>query len=263
MGKHNSSVTRVVPVFARLWRRDPTGAQWLDQLLRLPVGLSRSVAIPSGLRLVEAHPETWGDQEVSLPAPRELLLHLVRTVTPARVEAVGVRSGADAKRLGMAAGDEQLLQEALVTLRSGHRGRSWCVLEGPSRPDALLETNTHLICVEGKRTERACTTKTTWMPVRSRLLRHMDAAMDCFPGKTILGMLVVEGDGGSEAIVPSQWWIEQLQLQTSSDMVTASLPHRNAAQQHSLAAGIMGVTTWQAICSTFDLGWPPNGSQPL
>jgi len=131
------------------------------------------------------------------------------------------------------------------------------VLEGESRPDALLETDTYVICIEGKRTEAVCTTHTTWMRTRSQLVRHMDAAIEAFPGKRVLGMLIVEGDGDATATTPSAHWQTECAAQTESTMLLDSLPHRNAIQREQIARGIVGVTTWQAVCQRFRLPWPP------
>jgi hypothetical protein len=161
------------------------------------------------------------------------------------------------RREALARKDSATIAEALRCLRNGSRGRKWYVLEGDSRPDATLVMEDAVLVVEGKRTERSCTSTTTWMGARSQLLRHMDAAMEHFPGKRILGILLVEGDGGSEARMPSPHWAAESKAQYEPTMLASSLPHRSPGERSALAAGLLGVATWQAVCAQNCIPWPP------
>jgi hypothetical protein len=71
--------------------------------------------------------------------------------------------------------------------------------------------------------------------------------MEKYPGKRILGLLIVEGD--SQGAV-SPHWVNQCTAQYEQEMLNGSLPHRSVAERDILAAGILGVTTWQALCAT-------------
>ena len=132
------------------------------------------------------------------------------------------------------------------------------MLEGHSSPDATLEMTDAVLVIEGKRTQRSCTSKTKWMGARSQLVRHMDAALDHFPGKQMFGLLLIEGDGGSDAVMPSQYWKEQSDAQHSISLLTASLPHRTRIDRECIKQGILGVATWQAVCDQNGLYWPPG-----
>jgi hypothetical protein len=258
MGVRNSSNTRVVPIFDALFGADATGASWLGGLLQLG-SRSRAASVDlSTCRLIEGHRRTWGVDELALPAPLGLLEHLVQNITAQQVAASGDSGLVLAKRQALANGDSETVEEALILLRSGRRGRRWFVLEGPSRPDATLEMPTAVVVIEGKRTERACTSTTKWMSQRSQLLRHMDAAAEFFPGKRILGLLLVEGDGSGDTVHPSDYWRLQSEAQCSEGMLAASLPHRTGDQRAGLAQGILGVATWQAVCSRYRIPWPPS-----
>jgi hypothetical protein len=114
-----------------------------------------------------------------------------------------------------------------------------------------------VLMIEGKRTERSCTSVTTWMGMRSQLVRHMDAAMERFPGKRVLGLLLVEGEGGPEAIMPSAHWIAESNAQHDFAMLASSLPHRSPIDRSQIASGILGVATWQAVCKQNSIPWPP------
>jgi len=256
MGKYDSSATRVAPVFDALVSRDATGASWLDALLRLANRPESCVLIPANARLVSGHGRRWGTDERKLSAPEGLLEYLARNIDPTRVQQRTGGADAHKKRMELAQKRPDAVADAVRALRAGRRGRQWFVLEGPSRPDALLEADDFVVCVEGKRTERICTTKTTWMPIRSQLLRHMDAAVDAFPTKSVFGLLIVEGHE-PDPLVPSPHWISQCAEQNAPKMVTGSLPHRSVAECSKIAHGVLGVVTWQAVCDRFGILWPP------
>ena len=255
MGARNSSKTRVVPIFDALFLSDATGATWLGALIQLGSRFPATSFDTTTCRLVEHHPRTWGTDELALPAPLGLLEYLVRHVTIQQVAASGDSGAVLAQRQALANRDWGTTEAALSQLREGRRGRKWFVLEGPSRPDATLEMPTAVVVIEGKRTERGCTSTTKWMSHRSQLVRHMDAAMEFFPGKRILGLLLVEG-GDPDNSVPSAYWRRECESQCSEAMLAASLPHRTPEQRAQLAQGILGVATWQAVCSRNRISWP-------
>lgn len=263
MGDQNSSKTRVVPIFERLFLLDSLGVSWLPGLLRL--GSRSSDVLPkfTAPRLIENHDRTWGDAELSLPAPLGLLEYLVQNITELQVAHSGDTGITLEKRQALARHHSPTIEEALNKLRAGRRGRKWYVLEGPSSPDATLEMPEAVLIIEGKRTERSCTSATKWMSQRSQLLRHMDAAFEYFQEKIVLGLLLVEGDGGADAVTPSQFWCNQSIAQYSSEMLAASLPHRSQNERDRLSRGILGVSTWQAVCMQNGIPWPPEGDIKL
>jgi len=253
----NSSRTRVAPVLDQLYDRDPSGAEWLDRLIALGSRAEVVRTVPKGQRLVPNHGRRWGDSESCLPAPLGLLEYLVQHLDPARVAASGDTGETLAKRTALANRDPAVIAEALAALRSGKRGRKWFVLEGESQPDAVLETEQIVLCVEGKRTESHGTTITKWMPRRSQLVRHMDAALafDRFRNKRVLGLLIAEGEGGADAVTPSTHWLEQSAEQYEESMLADSLPHRPIEERERIANGMLGVTTWQAVCKATGIDW--------
>lgn len=192
--------------------------------------------------------ECWRPPSRPLAGFSNLVQHLDETLIPP-----GDRTAAAARRRLLARKDAQTIAKALHLLKSSSSpGKAWYILEGPSRPDALLETRDSVICVEGKRTERACTVATQWMRNRSQLLRHMDAAAEKFRGKRVYGLLIVEG---IESDQPSEYWHSECDRQTAEEMVIASLPHRTPSERSQLAAGVLGVTTWQAVCRATAIDW--------
>lgn len=258
MGDKDSSLTRVVPVFDQLVELDPTGAAWLHQLLRLG---SRSAAaeIPDDLALAgKKLPRRWGKNEIRLPAPKGLLKKLVYHIKEKDVLASGDTGEAYRRRLLMARKDIDTMEKALEAINKGERGRKWFILEGESAPDAYIETDQIVLVVEGKRTESSTTTKTKWMPKRSQLIRHMDAAWaKTGERKQVFGLLLVEGESPDPSMVPDRWVQADLE-QTEDEMLKASLPHRTPRQREQFRAGVLGTATWQRVCDDFGLPWPPD-----
>jgi len=80
MGKHDSTKTRVVPIFDHLYRKDRSGQSWIRKLISLPVG-GQSVLLPVNcdLTIQEAG---WGDKEKGLDPPVALLSWLIRHPRP-------------------------------------------------------------------------------------------------------------------------------------------------------------------------------------
>ena len=89
------------------------------------------------------------------------------------------------------------------------------------------------------------------------MLRHMDAAYKQARNKKVLGMMIVEGSGGAEAVTPNEYWPKEAEAQVKPGMIDASLPHRIPAEHMKIAEGFLGVTTWQRVCLEFSLLWPP------
>ena len=255
MGSLDSTETRVTPVFDRLLHCDPTGSVWLDRLIRLGSRASEIDLPSSAGELKPCHPPTWGENERSLSPPLGLLEWLVRHVKEKDVKA-NTSEETRQKRLALAHGDPDVLQEALTRLRAGERGKAWFVLEGPSRPDAFLETDSLVVVLEGKRTEQSTTRKTTFMKKRDQLIRHMDAAWEVADGRRVLGLLLVEGENPNPMLVPKRW-------STTSDeqihpaCLVHNLPHRTAEERDVIAGDVLGAATWQRICEEFSIEWPP------
>jgi hypothetical protein len=256
MGERDSSKTRVTPVFNRLWDMDPSGVSWLVPLLALGSYSSQRLNFDPG-QLTSPQPKCWGDKERRLNPPKDLLDWLVNNASRPRSDTLWGGSESRKKREKLVERDPATIAEALRLLKTRTRPGVWYVLEGNSAPDVYLETATAVIVIEGKRTEREATSVTTWMPQRSQMLRHMDAAYEIRGAKRVFGLMIVEGNGGSDAVTVSDHWAKQAQQQILEQTLTDSLPHRNLEEQKQIAAGLLGVTTWQRVCAKFAIGWPP------
>lgn len=260
MGKLNSSKARVAPVFDMLRGQDPTGATWLPVLLEL--GSRRGACRPPTFSTLGTdHPAWWGKNERRLRPPASLLKWLVLNLHTLRDHPIGDSDwGSDevkAKRQLLVAGDPDTVAEALDLLESTPRARAWYVMEGASAPDVMLEADTFVLVIEGKRTETGATTATTWMPRRSQILRHMDSAYEVAGGRVVLGLMIVE-ECDDVTFRPTQRWLDEAAKQVSDDLIEASLPHRSGAVRQQLVDGFLGVTTWRAVAERCGLPWPPE-----
>lgn len=130
--------------------------------------------------------------------------------------------------------------------------RAWYVLEGCTGPDVYLETESVVIVIEGKRTERAPTTYTTWMVVRHQMLRHLDCVWE-HRGRDLFGFFIVEGRGGvTDLAVPASWQ-SAIEGTVKTEVLEESLLHRSEAERDAIARGFLGATTWQRVCREFDI----------
>ena len=240
-GKHDSSKTRVAPVFDQLAsRRD----DWVRALLSLAQhGSVADVPPDMDLRFVRGF---WGPHERGLAPPVSLLSWLIRNLTPP----VGPAT-INAERKRLLNHDPETVERALCFLKSQNADRGWWMFEGATYPDALIETPAALLVVEGKRTESGPTTCTTWMPNRHQIWRHMDAAWEVRGHRAVYGLFLVSADAGTSD-VPQSW--QRAAAETLGPRALAgSFPHRGQDERDALARGFLGVATWQAVCDRFGL----------
>ncbi|MBW2316632.1 MAG: hypothetical protein JRH10_20915 [Deltaproteobacteria bacterium] len=250
---HDSTKTRVAPVFDALRKQDRTGEKWLSLLLSLPrAGKPIDAALAGATGAVGAIDEARWDslknrkrREKRLAPPASLLSWLVRHLGEAHPDDIEGKDAKAGRRRALQAGDPATVAKALAKLSSDPRTRAWYVLEGQSCPDVFLSTPDALVVIEGKRTEAGPTKGTTWLPGRHRILRHMDAAYEIAGRRPVLGFFIVEGESESE--FPSDW-LEAAHETLSPEAIEHSLPHRPPAEREAIARGFLGVTTWQEVC---------------
>ena len=194
-------------------------------------------------------------KEIRLDPPRALLRYLVEHPAPSIVE--GQMSEATrAKRRALLAGDQGVTREALALLeQTPLRSKVWYVLEGQTQPDAYLETDECIVVVEGKRTEPEPTTHTMAMSGRHQMLRHLDCAWQTRGEKSVWGLFAVSGGAGPDDVSVPDEWTKAATATVGSAALASSLPHRSDAERFAIASCFLGVTTWQAIRSEFELDW--------
>jgi hypothetical protein len=247
---NDSSRTRVAPFFDAL-------ASWPKRLLDL--------AAPDGsthpwkdqdLTPLKYH---WGDKakgrkEYALKPPVALLSELIHNP---RLPEGGMPAASDATvraRQRLLDGDPVARKEALEGLATGRFGGKWFAFEGSSFPDAFIETPDALIVVEGKYTESGATTKTTWMPERLQMLRHLDGAWEIRGGRSVYGIFIVDGDASRDPLAVPEKWRMAFNDSATPGVLKASLPHRKTVNERALIGQcLVGITTWQAIQADFNL----------
>lgn len=256
MGRYDSSLTRVQPVFKALYERDASGKTWLRQLLGLCwLGLgSEPAPIPKTLDRLVAPPQFELPVDPSRSYLRWLIEHPENLSSPR--EAVWRTWGerTQKRRRALLDGDTVVQAEALAKLeKQALPDRAWWRFEGVTRVDCALLTQSTAIFVEGKRTERGPSKKVAWYPVRNQVLRVLDCAA-AFARKTerpyFFVVLVVE-KGLVESDPDRQAAVEAV---TSPRTVQESLPHLTDEERAELLAHYLGTTTWQDIVETFELG---------
>jgi hypothetical protein len=244
-GKFDSSKTRVRPVFDALWKG---GRDWLPQLLALPAGGCPGGAVVAGdLALVDGH---WEPKEKCLKPPVSLLSWLIRNIR--------LRDGMSFEndlRQPLAEGDPGTIAESLHLLRTVDSSRGWYVFEGPTCPDVYLVARDAPVVVEGKRTESATTTDTTWLGGRHQIWRHLDAAWEVRGRRAVCGLFIVEGDATTmDGSVPEHWRTAAEQC-LAPDALRTSFPHRSADEAAAISRCYLGITTRRQVCERFHIDW--------
>jgi len=249
MGRKNSSMTRVVPVFDRLYKEDGNGESWLRKLLSLPIGgHSPCLAPGTGFSIEDVG---WGSREKRLAPPVSLLSWLIRNPRQPVYGNLSSDPNKARKRQEWIEGSGDRILEGLSLLRANPDGEDWHIFEGKTQPDVYIQTPDLLTVIEGKRTEKKPTTSTKWMVGRHQMLRHLDCAWEIAARRKLLGFFIVEGVGSTPE-VPDRW-VEYAGHAVCSEAKRSSLPHRGPEEQAAIVSCFAGVTTWQRVCAEFDI----------
>lgn len=241
-GLKDSSRTRVAPVFDQLCQLD---GDWVRTLLSIAKGghPSASAGPELDLTYIRGH---WAPKELSLRPPVSLLSWLIRNASR-----LDLSESESAERKLLHEGDPATILKALRLLRTEKANRGWYVFEGPTYPDAVLETPDALIVIEGKRTERGATTKTTWLPGRHQIWRHIDAAWEIKGRRVVYGLFVAESDG--DAV--TEEWLTFANDSIQAGVLETSFPHRGQKEREEISKSFLGAVTWRGICSQFSLSY--------
>jgi hypothetical protein len=137
------------------------------------------------------------------------------------------------KRTSLIAGDLDVRKAALEELnRVGPEGsqRKWWAFEGFTSVDCCLKTESLLLLIEGKRTDRIADS-TDWFP-RNQVIRNLEVAQAPVSGRKNFAVLVCT-ETPIEELVDEAW--------------TKSLPHLSPAEIEQLKLHYLGYCTWSAI----------------
>jgi len=250
MGKHDSSKTRVVPIFDQLYRRDEKGS-WLRELVSLPV--AGNPVFCSADCDFTIQDKGWGKHENKLDPPVALLSWLIRHLEPLLTGKLSEDYRKAQKPSELLEGSDKARLEALALLRNNPLGEKWHIFEGPTQPDVFIQTPDFIIVIEGKRTELTPTISTKWMLGRHQMIRHIDCAWEIAGKRKIVGFFIVEGNG-ADGDVPKNW-VQYAEQTMASGAIASSLPHRGPEEQRGIVSCFAGVTTWQRVCKMFNIDW--------
>ena len=254
----NSSITRVRPVFRKLFGEDSTGTSWLPQILRLSKPSTVSGAMlsqPGSMLPAVAGKRPYADPiqgaiglercfEFSV-APgksflRWLLAHPDRLTWPeSHGRRVTYSATTQARREALVGlkGDSARSEAQASALRSLNRSgpekssRRWWAFEGFTEVDCCLETDKIVLVIEGKRTE-GLSESTAWYSGRNQLHRNLEAARDLAAGREF-GVFVVGEEEIPEAALGDS---------------KAGLPHLTTDERAELMRHYLGSLTWRHVC---------------
>jgi hypothetical protein len=241
VGLHDSSKTRVQPIFKELHALDPSGTSWLPMLLRFG-GRGAPPADVGTLQSVEF--------EYSAAPPSSFLRWLVEHPSDLQQPTYAMSAAAREKREKVLGGDPTTIAEAIDAIDSGisHRGKWWC-FEGTTMVDCALFTEGCIVFVEGKRTEAGASRAVSWYASRNQMLRNLDCAraLATSDGRAYCTLLVIEQGEASDARLAAAHNV------VDPDIVEKSLPHLSPAERSEALDHYLGFTTWQEIARSFEL----------
>jgi hypothetical protein len=248
-GPRDTSLTRVRPFFEALFARDPSGRSWLSALFAAaPHGreaLGELVEQPgylSTLLAVRAMSGRLAAFEYPVAARRELLTWYVDHPEQLRWPAhVDLSPGSARLRHALLDDDPpgsrsraQQRARELVSTRSP-TADEWWRFEGVDTLDCMLITDRLVVTVTGKRDEPLAPA-TEWYPVRSELVRNLEAARHYAQGKHWGSLLISEHEmpeGSTDALART---------------LAESAPHLDEEGRDELAHAYLGNLTWQQAC---------------
>ena len=230
MGKFNSSLTRVKPLFDTLRMYD-------DCIARLLAPINKDIRVPE--RLLEI---CYGENEKLIQPSRKLLNYLVSNPKILKSTALGLDDGKEtyAKRKKILEGDLETLDEALMLINDEAIPTKpvWYVFEGYTHPDIYIETENYIIIGEAKRTEKKLTKSTTWMDPRDQLIRHIDSVLD--RPKNIISFFIVDA-----TVAQENKYDKELAVFKDIKNFTESLPHRSQPEVRRAMDSYIGHCYWQ------------------
>lgn len=236
MGVHNSSKTRVRPIFRALSRSDNSGGQWLGKLMSLG---GRAAPDDPGTLIVPPLFEFLADP------PRDFLAWLVSHPESLSVPSYPTSESTQRKREALLEGNASARAAALAKIKditADHWPR-WLCFEGTTKVDCALLTRKLVLFIEGKRTETGPSPNISWYRGRDQVLRNLDCARWYAQryGLDYYAMLIIEGDDESKRAAARN--VE------SERCVRSSLPHLTKSERADAMKHYLGFSTWDEVGS--------------
>lgn len=242
MGIKNSSLTRVKPFFDRI-KDDP---RKLDVLFSM---MSENLSVQIDYSEYEI---SYGKYEKHLRPPKSLLIWQIENKERLSIpKNFGVRQTSPSylKRKKFFDGDPRTFKEAQALIQKDNvPAREWYVFEGYTVPDVFIETRSHIIIGEAKRTESKLTTKTTWLGERDQLVRHIDSVIDS--SKQVLSFFLFS------KLDFDTHFSQKMNNYKNTEYLKRSLPHRNYSIIERIAKTFIGYTFWEDVGKVFSIEYP-------
>ncbi len=233
MGKYNSSLTRVQPVFDYI----NADREKLNDFFSL---FGKDIVVSSKIISYK-----YGFDEAAIKPCRELLKWCVENVNQLNDEEFEKlkykTTSTDKKRYNLFKGDIQIKQQALAELKQDKLPqKAWYIFEGYTHPDIYIETENQIFIGEAKRTESTLTSSTTWLKVRDQLIRHIDSVIDS--DKKVYSFFILEN--------PALYELDKY-INDDNDFYKNNLPHRSLDIVEKIKKTYLGYTTWNEINEKF------------
>ena len=244
MGKFNSSLTRVKPLFDLI----SSDSYKLNNLFSLFNLKSYKFEDDSIIEI------RYGYTEKKIPAPKSLLMWMLLNLDSLnKVMKHGTKnenSETYKKRELLFSGDSKTLEEAISSLItiSGTTEKKWFILEGKTSPDIYIETIDSIFIGEAKRTENHITTKTTWLNHRDQLIRHIDSLLD--QPKNIYSFYFLESKNFKANFE------ESMKSYIEKEYFASNLKHRNELLVERALNSFIGFVFWEDIEKHFNITFP-------
>ena len=246
MGKNDSSLTRVKPLFDFI-NKDEVKLNQLFELFK-----HEKIEIIKKGSIIEFK---YGTKEKSIPPSKSRLLWmLIHLDILTRVKDYGANtknSTTFTKREQLFKGHQGTLFEAITKIcKIGKLPKTaWYIFEGHTKPDIYIETTDSIFVGEAKRTETNITTTTVWSENRDQLIRHIDALLD--QKKKIYSFYILDKIEFGKGI-----YSQRMGQYRDEEYFKANLPHRDDKLVKRAKESFIGYIFWQQIEKLFDITFP-------
>lgn len=244
MGKHNSTLTRVKPLFDFIDNDTNKLNVLFDQFQKSVPHIKQS----------SIHQIRYGCNEMVIPPSKPLLIWLLKNLNQLNIVAdYGVEKGSDPfyKRNKLFLGDQETLYEAinLINSKSQIPIGKWYTFEGPTHIDIYIETDDSIFVGEAKRTESDIKTTTTWLKMKDQLIRHIDSLLD--QSKTIYSFYILDKTEFYKSKYP-----KSMKLYEEIDYFRENLKHRDEDCILRAKESFIGFIFWDDLAELFNLTFP-------
>jgi len=240
MGKHNSTYTRVKPLFDQI-KGD------LDKLNNFLNLINENIKLSS-----IPEPIYYGENEKILPPSIELLIYLVENNHILNQDILQKDDDGETrrKRKLLFDGNVEIRNEALNLLKRSNVPKSgWYIFEGYTQPDIYIETEDKIIIGEAKRTEDKLTTSTKWLLNKDQLIRHIDSVLDT--SKNIFSFLIIDHE-----VSKNHNYKKGLENLIDRNYYKLNLPHRDEYQIDKAYKSYQGHLYWNEIETKLKINFP-------